>query len=54
MWWEVEQSGNDLTYSIIPGFALKGTGKAQNTSVVILGDFDADNLRGMAAEGCQT
>jgi len=50
----VEKSGNYLTYSIIPGFACRGTGKAQNTSIVILGIFDADNLRDMAAAGCQT
>jgi len=50
----VEQSGSDLTYGIIPGFAWKGTGKEQNTSIVIFGVFDTDNLRGMAAAGCQT
>ena len=41
----MEQSSNYLAYSIIPGYACRGTGKALNTSIVILGVFDADNLR---------
>jgi hypothetical protein len=50
----VEQSGSDLTYGIILGFAWGGTEKAKNTSIVMPGVFDTDNLRGMAPAGCQT
>jgi hypothetical protein len=54
MWKNEEQCGSDLTYGITLGFAWRGTGKAKNTSIVMLGVFDADNLRGMAEAGCQT
>jgi hypothetical protein len=50
----VEQSGSDIAYGTIPGFPRRGTGKAQNTSIVIFGVFDADYHRGMAAAACQT